>query len=168
MSIWLTEKEYRRSGAAASGVTINIPFLREIKQDNLPVRQQTKILNQRLASGKLSPREAVESLGFYRDALETYFSLEEFYGYFKNASAINPTITAQAKALTGEHETLFLRLNELIELAEQIVYHECDHNTTLSIVADKFSDYADQFESHEQREMELMMRMCNEEFGVGD
>jgi hypothetical protein len=168
MSVWLTEREFRRSGAAACGVTINVPFLREIKQDNLPVRQQTQKLTRRLIDGKLNSREAVELLSQYRDGLETYFSLEEFYGYFKNAAATHPTISMHARELSAEHESLFLQLNSLIDLAEQIVYHECDQRTTLKEVADSFADFADQFESHEQREMELMMRLCNEDFGVGD
>ena len=33
MTTWLTEKEYRQSGALSVGMTINVAFLEEIKSD---------------------------------------------------------------------------------------------------------------------------------------
>ena len=69
MSVWLTETEYRQSDAKASGVTINVAFLREIKEDNLSVREQTNRIYQRLKKG-MTPREAVDCLSDYRDSLD--------------------------------------------------------------------------------------------------
>ena len=33
MSTWISETEFRQSGAAAAGITINVAFLQEIKTD---------------------------------------------------------------------------------------------------------------------------------------
>ena len=167
MSVWLTETEYRQSDAKASGVTINVAFLREIKEDNLSVREQTNRIYQRLKKG-MTPREAVDCLSDYRDSLETYFALEKCYGYFNNSRIKNPLISVRADDLQNEHEQLFNDVNELIELTEQIVYQECGPNLTLIEITDLFECFARRFELHEQNEMELMLRLCNEEFGVGD
>ena len=168
MSVWLTEKEFRQSGAQSTGVTLNVAFLRDIKDDNPSILSQTSHLCGEFSEGRVSPRQAVENLVQYRDALETYFALEEFYGYFKNAPVSNPVISTRANELRSEHERLFLILNRVVDLAEQIMYHECPSNTTLNEVSELFRNFAEQFQSHEQNEMELMMRLCNEELGVGD
>ena len=168
MSVWLTEKEFRQSGAEAAGITLNVAFLREIKQDHLPIRELTSRINRTLSSSSVSPRQAADLLSDYRDGIETYFALEEFFGYFENAALTNPKLSGLAIGLQQEHESLFERLGHIIDLAEQIVYHECGPQTTLLEVADLFDNFACQFEHHEQQEMELMLRLCNEEFGVGD
>ena len=167
MSTWLTEKEFRQSGADATGVTLNVAFFQEIKQDNLPVRQQTSRLC-RMFAGGVSPRSALDSLLDFQEDLETYFALEEFYGYFHNASIHNPVISTLAVGLKSEHESLFLQLANVIDLAEQIVYQECGPNTSITEVAELFDTFANRFDSHEQQEMDLMMRLCNEELGVAD
>ena len=167
MSTWLTEKEFRQSGAEATGVTLNVAFFKEIKQDNLPVREQARKIGQMFNSG-VSPKSALDILLDFQEELKTYFALEEFYGYFQNASIRNPTISTLATGLKAEHEDLFLQLAQIIDLNEQIVYQECSPTTSIVEVADLFETFTHSFESHEHQEMELMMRLCNEEFGVGD
>ena len=168
MTIWLTEKEFRQSGAEATGVTLNVAFLREIKEDNLPIREQTHKINKELSGKSIAPRHAMDVLLDYRDGIETYFALEEFFGYFDSAAVANPRISGIAAGLKTEHEELFLNLGYIIDLAEQIVYHECGPQITMLEVADLFDNFSSRLENHEQREMELMLRLCNEEFGVGD
>jgi hypothetical protein len=168
MSVWLTEKEYRQAGAQSAGLTLNVAFLRDIKQDNRSILCQTDALCQALSSRTTTPRQAVDQLTRYRDAMETCFALEEFYGYFKNAAVSNPAVSKRANDLRHEHEQLFMNLNQIVDLAEQIMYHECSSETTLREVRDAFRHFASQLQAHEQSEMELMMRMCNEELGVGD
>ena len=167
MSVWLTEKEFRQGAAQANGITINVAFLREIKEDHLPVREQTARIQGLLQQG-ITPREAVELLSDYRDAIETYFALEKCFGYFKNARVNNPLIGNRADELQEEHEKLFYDLNELIELTNQILYRECGPDLSLAEISDLFESFARRFEVHEHNEMELMMRLCNEEIGVGD
>jgi hypothetical protein len=167
MSVWLSETEFRQSDAAASGVTLNVAFLREIKEDHFSVREQANQIFLRFKQG-MTPREAVDWLSSYRDTLETYFALEKCYGYFNNAQITNPVISKRATELQDEHEVLFSDINQLIELTEQIVYRECGPELTLAEISDLFECFASRFEIHEQHEMELMLRLCNEEFGVGD
>ncbi len=167
MGLWLTEREFRQGGAESTGVTLNVAFLRDIKQDTPSLQTQSSVIRHSLEGGSITPRLTVDLLTQYRDDLETYFALEEFYGYFSNAAVTNPTISSQAAKLRAEHVELFLNLNQVIELAEQILYHECSTEITLQQVAQRFDALAISFDAHEQREMELMMRLCNEEIGGG-
>ncbi len=168
MSVWLTEKEFQPTEAQSAGLTLNVAFLRDIKQDNRSILCQTDALCRALDSRRTTARQAVDKLTRYRDAVETCFALEEFYGYFQNAAVSNPAVSIRANDLCHEHEQLFLTLNQIVDLAEQIVYRECSPDITLREVHDSFRHFADQLHTHEQHEMELMMRMCNEELGVGD
>lgn len=165
MSIFLSEQEYRLSGAASVGVTLNQAFLREIKDDHLELRHLIQVARRKVASAE-SPRDLLEPLQVLCDDLETYFALEEFYGYFSQAAVSNPWISSAAEGLRSEHERLFTRLVRIIDRLEAIVYRETDD--TLDVVQDAFERFACDFESHEQAEMDLMMRLCNEELGVGD
>jgi hypothetical protein len=179
MSTWLSEKEFRQSGAESAGITINVAFLQEIKSD-FGFRDLLNDVVHQLKPGprrgvladesgeKITPRVAAEMLGELRDGLETYFALEEFYGYFEQAEVLNPCVSQQAFGLQSEHETLFLKLNQIVETTQQIVYHEAGPETTLGRVAEELESFCIELAQHEQAEMDLMMRLCNEDFGVGD
>ncbi len=169
MSTWLTESEFRQSGARATGVTINVAFLQEIKQDNVQLKE---ILHQTAtefsAEIKVDAKSAVDQLIALQDVLETHFALEEFYGYFQNALVTNPALSPRAEAIRNEHQDLFLQLNQIVDLAEQVLYRECSPETTMDTVFSQFGLFQAALRGHEQAENELMMRMCNEEIGVGD
>lgn len=166
MSTWLTEAEYKQSGAAAVGVTLNRAFLKEIKDDHVELRELINRNRIRIKQPSIKANQVLDWLHHLRDELETYFALEEFYGYFKQAAVTNPAVSQSALSLQSEHEELFIDLLKLIDATEQIIYHE--NNTQLDFVQDGFEQFVAKFELHEQSEMELMMRLCNEEIGVGD
>lgn len=166
MSIWLTESEFRQSGAAAMGVTLNHAFLADIKDDHVELRELVKLNRNRLGDQPVEPSQTLAWLNELRDELETYFALEEFYGYFNHAAISNPSVSRSAKSLKTDHEKLFIQLIELIDQTEQIIYHESDSN--IDSVRIGFLQFASDFDEHEEAEMELMMRLCNEELGVGD
>ena len=171
MSVWLSESEYRQSGAAQTGLTINVAFLQEIKED---IGLQDLIEKTRLqfisAESNVRNRsiETSRVLNDLRDELETYFALEEFYGYFQNAEIVNPSVSHQADLIKNEHESLFLELNQLIDSMEQIVYHENSPDLTFEQLANEFDHFITALHHHEHKEMELVMRLYNEEIGVGD
>lgn len=169
MSTWLTESEFRQSGARATGVTINVAFLQEIKEDNVQLKE---VLGHTISTFScaqtLDAKTAVDQLVALQDALETHFALEEFYGYFQNALVTNPSLSPQAEAIRNEHQELFLQLNQIVEIAEQILYRECSPETTVETVTKQFDLFRAALRRHEQAENELMMRLCNEEIGVGD
>lgn len=183
MSIWFSETEFRRSGVLSLGVhmdvdgeaaiaeqrvTMNVAFMNEIKQD-FDFRETLNAVCHRLNSQpEISARDAAKELATLRDQLETYFAMEEFYGYFQQAATTNPRVNLQADVLRSDHESLFLQLNELVDLAEQIVYRECSKKITIRDLAEKLDSFCQTLAEHEQDEMELMMRLHNEDFGVGD
>lgn len=168
MSTWLTEKEYRQSGAIAAGMTINAAFMDEIKTDfdfRSMLNRSYYWINQKPDA---SPRLVVQWLCELRDQLETYFALEEFYGYFSQESIDNPIVNRKAQAKTLEHETLYLDLSRVIDLAEQIVYHESAEDINLDTVRAEFEKFCIALARHEQDEMELIMQFFNQDIGVGD
>ncbi len=169
MSLWLTEQEFRNDRAAASQITLNVAFLQEIKEDNVHL---TSIINQlkRAFSQhvKPDPKQLVDRLNQLRDVLETHFALEEFYGYFQTARVNHSHISVKADTLRSQHETIYLEVCELVELAESALYHETDSNKALSAIVAGFHAFVQNFSDHEEQEMELMMRLCNDEIGVGD
>ena len=167
MSVWLTETEFRQSGARDTGITINVAFLQEIKEENVQLRQ---LIDSVAASfylyPKLKPQVMMELFYRVQEELETYFTLEEFLGYFNQAKTSNPSVSNCSSKLISEHEQLFLQFNDVIELVEQIVYQETA--VTMDEVEEQFNRFRSALALHEQCEMELMMRLCNEDIGVGD
>ena len=183
MSIWFSETEFRQSGVLSLGVhmdvdgeaavaedriTLNVAFMSEIKED-FDFRETLNSVYYRLNDQPpLSPRVAAKELAELRDQLETYFAMEEFYGYFQQAATKNPGVTNKAELLRSDHESLFLQMNELVDLAEQIVYRECSKKVTVRDLAEELDSFCRALAHHEQDEMELMMRLHNEDIGVGD
>jgi len=171
MSTWLSEKEFRQSGAESAGVTINVAFLQEIKEE-FDFRSHLNHVYHRLKPqdirDRVSIRDAADLLLALRDELETYFALEEFYGYFAQAAVDNPRVSKEATELRSGHENLYLQLNKAVEWSQQLVYGESGPELTLCDVVDEFEQFCVKLAHHEQDEMDLMMRLCNEDFGVGD
>lgn len=116
----------------------------------------------------IHPNRAAELLEDLRDELKTYFALEEFYGYFSDAAVVNPIVDQSARQLQTEHEKLFLHLDAVAEEALQLAYREAPADRTVIDVFDSFEAFCICLADHEQAEMELMMRLCNEDIGVGD
>ena len=168
MTTWLTEKEYRQSGAIAVGMTINVAFLEEIKSDFDFRSTLNKVYQQVNRRPDVAPPEIARWLIELRDQLETYFGLEEFYGYFEQDEVSNIRISKKVAKKTEEHETLFLQLGEVIDVAEQIFYHECSSDLSITEVRRLFERFCEALADHEQDEMELIMQMFNEDIGVGD
>lgn len=168
MTTWMSETEFRAADPQAVGVTINVPFLQEIKQDyefRSVLTQVYQRLNTEIAP---TPRVAAELLAELRDQLETYFTLEDFYGYFKNSAETNPTLSKEATNLKSEHSTLYLQFNEIVDLSEQIVYQECGPDVSVKSLAERLDQFCQSLADHEQQEMDLMMRTHNQDLGVGD
>lgn len=168
---WLTETDFRRGDAKSIGITINVPFLHEIKRDfdfrELLTMTYNK-LNGRRNNEWPTPIVAANALNEVRDEIKTYFALEEFYGYFDDASIHNPRVGVLAESLRLEHEPLFLQLNELVELSMQIAYEEINAKYDVQLLFELFEAFCEDLAIHEQNEMDLMMQLCNEDIGVGD
>ena len=168
MKSWITEKEYRQGGGESAGVAINVPFLQEIKQDFEFRQLLDHVVSQIKQQPACPPRVVAESLASVRDQLETYFALEEFYGYFPMANVSNATRSNQVAELKAEHATLYLQYDQIVETCQQIVYRECKPEITLEQVLNLLDQFRGDFMNHEEKEMTLMMEICNQDVGVGD
>ncbi len=173
MSSWLTEQDLRHQhGEAASwpGLTLNVAFLQEIKQDVEQPAAIIETLRLQLATKgtKVPLAELVSLLEHLRDELETYFALEEFYGYFQAAQLIHPHVSNCAHQLQSQHEAIYMEVCHLVELAHRVLYREVSSARVLPTIVEGFQTFVQRFQAHEQQESELMMRLCNDEIGVGD
>jgi len=80
----------------------------------------------------------------------------------------NPPVSRKAAGLKSEHEDLYVELSFVIELAQQLVYHECGPEFTVVSLGQEFERFYQNLMQHEEAELDLVMALCNEEFGVGD
>ena len=112
MARYLTESELREAGidprqlglhAACGGLAgLNRAFLLDIKQDHSEFRALLQQMATALAAPRLgpdalrpwTPLHLATRLAELRDALESYFALEEFYGCFELAANGDPNNAA--------------------------------------------------------------------------
>lgn len=151
-------------------LTINAAFLQEIKEDNRELRhllaECAAVLGWPRAAG-IELRRIAQLLGKLRDQLAMHFSLEEAYGYFDDAIDVAPRLSRQAECLRSQHPRLFVALCDLVEAAEQLLYHE---RPPLELVdlASGFARFHQQLQDHEAQEDALIVQVFNEEIGGGD
>jgi hypothetical protein len=151
-------------------LTINAAFLQEIKDDNRELKHLLDECAERLtysAAARVDAKRLVGSLARLRDQLALHFTLEEAYGYFDDAIDVAPRLSRQAETLRSQHSGLYLSLCDVVERAEQLLYHEA-HATAAGNIARAFADFHQQFRDHEAAEDALIMQTVNEEIGGGD
>jgi hypothetical protein len=150
--------------------------LREIKEDNRELRQlmsQAKEGFEVWANRPQRPLDAAtlkradDLLSALRDRLALHFSLEESFGYFENAIEAAPRMSDAAAALRAEHGDLFRQIGEVVEKVERLLYHESSAGGFDHLHA-AWRSFVAKFERHEEREMELILAVFDEDLGVGD
>ena len=170
MNSWLTEQDLRDSREDVKtwpGLTLNVAFLNDIKQDTEKPDELIGELKRLLMRSEFGePSRLVFLLSRLRDELETYFALEEFYGYFDSAKTSHSRISLQAEGLQSQHETIYLEVCELVEMAESALYREKPIEQSWPAIVAGFHSFVQNFHSHEQQEQELMMQLCNDDLGV--
>jgi iron-sulfur cluster repair protein YtfE (RIC family) len=140
----------------------------DIKEDQVEFRTLLECLQQELQVEKRSsPRQLAERLSQLRDALETYFALEEFYGCFELAANGDPNNASIVRKLERQHRDLYALLDSLVDRAEQIVYRET-HSTSTVDVVQGFAQFCQQLQAHEEFELDLISRQSALQIGVGD
>lgn len=165
------EKRESHCRTVRNHLILNPAFLAEIKDENFQFKQLLQSISEAFkVEASIQPRMLSELLSGLRDAIETYFALEEFYGYMdvEDNTLVNPQISQQVQTLRDQHKSLFIELSDLIEESDRIVYHEIPFGRSISEIIEGFFSFYASFQEHEQREMELAMRLANEEIGVGD
>lgn len=153
----------------AATVSVNAAFLQEIKADH----QELHLVISRLSSQLRevpSPADwkiAVDLFHKLRDCLGMHFALEEGYGYCEDAIAVAPRLSVRANALRSEHEPLFVRVQQLVERAEQSLYQNPDA-VTWGELPSRYQAFVEAFETHERAECDLILEAYDLDLGSGD
>ncbi len=151
-------------------LTVNAAFLREIKEDNLRLRELLEEVERLVQSSEDDTscfRRLAEALSELRDQLALHFSLEEAYGYFEDAVEVAPNLSERASELRSQHSTLFLDACRLAEMAEQRLYGE-KGGDILQKIALSYAQFQQALRQHESREGDLIMEAFESDTGVGD
>jgi hypothetical protein len=151
-------------------LTVNAAFLQEIKEDAREFRQLLCQAVDLLGPSQMPTadlRQVADVLGRLRDQLALHFTLEEAFGYFEDALDAAPQLSQRAEALRSEHQTLFVDLCAIVDLAERMVYGRtgAEDRTELGRMFHRFRvDIA----LHESREHDLILAALNDDIGCGD
>jgi hypothetical protein len=147
---------------------VNAAFLREIKEDNLRLRELFERVTTHLTSPHpISCNTLVRELWQLRDQLAMHFALESAYGYLADVVDYAPRLCDNARAMLAEHDELFLELCEIVDAAEELAYEAYSYQRFLALASDIF-DFHAKFQAHESRENHLIFQALNEDIGVGD
>ena len=151
-------------------LTINAAFLADIKEDNRRLRSllSTALEQTVLRSHyRMITRDRVELYIALRDQLALHFTLEDAFGYFRDALEENPRLSNRAERLHAQHDTLYCEMCELVDLSEQILYGENGAETTERLT-ERFLGFYERFTAHERDENDLIFAAFDDDIGVGD
>ena len=128
MSVMLAQAKMTRSSKPKSRcLAVNAAFLQEIKDDNRFLDELLLATRDALAEvdpKRFNVRASVELLRRLRDRLAMHFSLEEAFGYFDGALEFPAHLSLQADICRQQHESLYLDVCDVVEIAEKLLYHE--------------------------------------------
>jgi hypothetical protein len=153
-----------------STVTINAAFLQEIKEVNedlWKLLDDVKRLCTDAQGVQQQGRRVVELLAELRDQLAMHFALEEAYGYFVDPVHVAPQLSVTATALRDEHAVLYAGIRDLADEVDELQRAGTLPKNAPRVV-ERFRDYYDQFQRHENRENELILEAYDSDIGVGD
>ncbi|MEM6980379.1 MAG: hemerythrin domain-containing protein [Planctomycetota bacterium] len=172
----------KTSSVATRRLTVNAAFLKDIKDDN----RDLKMLIQRLKR-LTHPREVAGNhwaellrlMGDFRDQLAMHFGLEEAYGYFDAAIDTEPERSVLAESLRMQHRDLFEQARHLAEQAEKSRVNTPAESETIEgqtpeltpsqeRLLDRLQALMDDFEQHEEAELNLILDSLDQDLGVGD
>ena len=151
-------------------VTINAAFLQEIKEVNEDLWRlldRAKHVCRKPQTVERQGRQVVEMLAELRDQLAMHFALEEAYGYFDDPIRVAPRLSALASALREEHQVLYAMIRDLADDVDELSRTESLSENGLRVV-ERFGEYYDRFQQHENRENELILEAYDSDIGTGD
>jgi hypothetical protein len=139
-------------------INVNPAFLQEIKDSNLGLWKTVEQLSAACLpaddrGGTLN--RLVPLLGELRDALALEFALEETYGYMEVPSAVAPVNNHLLHDIKSQHCTLYLRINELAERAEELQYRGWVSEKVDELLAEVL-EFELRFRDHERVEADLI------------
>lgn len=150
--------------------TVNPAFLQEIKDSNLELWSLVRQVRQACGMDDIEPiaitRRLVRLLDDLRDGLALQFSLEEAYGYLQLPelpfSADGTQLCHLASQARSQHATLYLRLSDLAEQAEELQFRGVTWEDLCKLIQDTRAFDAE-LTRHELIEDDLVDR-CYEAF----
>lgn len=158
-----------RPSVATSSVSINAAFFAEIKEENQQLADLISLCREvfQPPPRRMRWQRRVSLLRRLRDQLAMHFALEDAYGYFEDAIDVAPRLAEEAERLRREHDELFLDICDIVDLAEQALYHE-GHECTLARLCGRFQEFYHHLQAHEERENNLIFQAFDDDIGVGD
>ncbi|KAA1261495.1 hypothetical protein LF1_40450 [Rubripirellula obstinata] len=157
-----------RQESSTRGLSVNAAFLKDIKDDNRELKHLMDQLTPMTSHPEIAVNhwgEIVGLLSDLSDQLAFHFTLEEAYGYFDHAIETEPQLSMTAGLLRGEHTELF----ELARsLAEEVAEVPSDETEPIAKFLRKLKKFRNQFERHEEAELELILDALSDDIGVGD
>jgi hypothetical protein len=149
-------------------LAVNAAFLKDIKDDNRDLKRLLAQLDPLVGQLPLAINhwpELVQLLDDLRDQLAMHFALEEAYGYFEDAIVSAPQLSVTAQCLRGQHTHLF---TQICELADHAVGLSADAELQIQKLLNRIADFRQEFEQHEEAELQLILDALGEDIGVGD
>ncbi|MDA8745393.1 hemerythrin domain-containing protein [Rubripirellula amarantea] len=157
-----------KKAIASRSLSVNAAFMKDIKDDN----RELKLLMDRISPMVSHPEtasnhwmELIGLLGELRDQLAFHFSLEEAYGYFDEAIETEPQLSVQAEVLRSEHTVLFETCRAIAEASSEV---SSDQKEKITKLLNRFADFRNKFETHEEAELDLILNALDDDLGVGD
>lgn len=154
----------------ATATTVNAAFFREIKEDDVRLKELLHELADQwelvMPPGRQLPIliSLVEAL---RDQIAMHFALEEAYGYFDDAIEAAPQLSSPAESLRGEHIALYEQIRDLADRADDLRRTPAP-DVAFQEISVRIKAFCDQLCEHEQRENELILEAFDRDVGVGD
>jgi hypothetical protein len=158
------------TASATSTVTVNAAFLQEIKEVNQELwdlLEELEALCRKPDRLMARRNQFIGMLDDLRDHLALHFALEEAYGYFNDPIEVAPRLSELAGELRSEHRWLYLLVCRIGEFAEQPLQGDRVSHRVMGVV-DQFQDFAARLRHHEARENDLILRVYDDDIGVGD
>ncbi len=146
------------ASTTARTIAVNPAFLQEIKDSNLSLWKTFERLSQACATVQdrsATLQRVVPLLGELRDLLALEFALEESYGYVEVPTAIAPANNHLLQDIRSQHCSLYLKINELAEQAEELQYRGLVNERVDSLIAE-VREFELRFRDHERMELDLI------------
>jgi iron-sulfur cluster repair protein YtfE (RIC family) len=149
-------------------LTVNAAFLKDIKDDNHDLKEildKIAPLSEHPQTAINHWSELIELLEKLCDQLAFHFSLEEAYGYFDDAVTHAPRLTISAEFLRGQHPQLFQTVRSLADKSSEVSIDNTDH---VNKFLRAYHAFYQEFVTHEEAELKLILDALEDDIGVGD
>ncbi len=167
----------RMATAGASDLPINPAFLQEIKQDNHDLKRIVDRLAVTTGSAAIAANHWDELTRLWselRDQLAMHFGLEEAYGYFDLIVDADRPLMAAAEELKSQHAELFEQVRHLVDATARTSKGDPavegsvpEVTTAQEKLLRRYRRWLQDFKSHEEAELELILTAIDEDLGVG-